>query len=560
MSEAASDNTARRGPHCVKTLHEFIEWTGQFKDGQYLFRGVSRDTYKIEASACRRLPTKDRNNPSKLLKINQELIAKARSLGHDQKNAQQLTDLDLLAELQHFGAATCLIDFTRSALVALWFACLESSKKKANGRVFAVRSDDLTLFKTVDINLAREDIGHFFMENENGKYLLYQWQPKHQNYRIIAQQSVFVFGGAQIEKETECVINESSKKEIRKSLDKLSSITEASMFPDFDGFARLHAHDRPYIEPDAQSYLQRGIEAHQTGNLNGAIDYYTEVISLDPDLPIVLSAYNNRGVAYSRIGADDSAIEDFTKAIELDSSLAEAYNNRGTIYRKKGASDLAITDLSKAIRLKPDYAEAYSNRGNAYDDKGEVDRAIADYSKAIELEPNLAEGYNNRGITYLRKGAYNKAIEDFNKVINFKPDHVDAHINRGNAYYNKGEFDRAITDYNRAIALDAELPEGYINRGIAYRRKGAYLRAIEDFEKAIGSNPDYVEAYFNRALCRLHLRNWREARSDLSVAWDMGMDISKAFGDVYGNVEAYEGQYSVRLPRDIAAMLTREQG
>ena len=88
----------------------------------------TKESYKIEASAYRRLSEADRNNPSKLLKINKDLIEKARSLGHDQREAQQLSDLELLAELQHFGAATCLIDFSQSALVALWFACQQGSQ------------------------------------------------------------------------------------------------------------------------------------------------------------------------------------------------------------------------------------------------------------------------------------------------------------------------------------------------------------------------------------------------------------------------------------------------
>ena len=75
---------------------------------------------------------------------------KAKALGHDQKNGQQLSDLEILAELQHFGAATCLIDFSRSALVALWFACQHSSKGEANGKVYAVRHDDMVRLKTVN--------------------------------------------------------------------------------------------------------------------------------------------------------------------------------------------------------------------------------------------------------------------------------------------------------------------------------------------------------------------------------------------------------------------------
>ena len=34
----------------VKTLSSFIKWAAQFNDGQYLFRGVSKEFYKIEAS------------------------------------------------------------------------------------------------------------------------------------------------------------------------------------------------------------------------------------------------------------------------------------------------------------------------------------------------------------------------------------------------------------------------------------------------------------------------------------------------------------------------------
>ena len=122
---------AKKGPGCVKTLSEFLTWAEQFNDGQYLFRGVRKKCYKIEAGACRRLPKVDRYNPAKLLKINQELIDKARLLGHDQLNGEHLSDLPLLAELQHFRAATCLIDFTRNALIALWFACERMATPKS---------------------------------------------------------------------------------------------------------------------------------------------------------------------------------------------------------------------------------------------------------------------------------------------------------------------------------------------------------------------------------------------------------------------------------------------
>ena len=380
----------------VKTINEFIEWAAQFSDGQYLFRGVSTESYKIEASAYRRLPEIDRNDPKKLLKINKDLIEKAKSLGHDQKNGQQLSDLEILAELQHFGAATCLIDFSRSALVALWFACQQGSQREANGKVFAVRHDDMVRLKTVNPELIKEDIDYFLKPDENGRYPLYQWQPKLQNNRIIAQQSVFVFSGAQIEAEAERVIDKNSKQDILTSLDKISGVTEANIYPDFDGFARLHAHNKSYIEPDAQDYLRRGIEADQNDNPDDAIEYYTEVIRLDPpDSSIVSIAHYNRGVAYSEKGEIERAIEDYDQTIRLNPESADAYNNRGYAYRQKGEVESAIEDYDRAIQIRSDNVLFYNNRAIALLHLQEWERAKADLTIARNMGVDIIALFRN---------------------------------------------------------------------------------------------------------------------------------------------------------------------
>ena len=380
----------------AKTLNEFIEWAARFKDGQYLFRGVTKDKYEIEASACRRLPDADKNNPSKLLKINQELIGRAQGLGHDLRDGRQLTDLELLAELQHFGAATCLIDFSRNALVALWFACQTSSGGEANGKVFAVNRDDTVRLKTVNPKLMKKDIDYFLQPDENGRYLQYQWSPKLQNNRIIAQQSVFVFSGVQIEAEAECVIDKDNKQEILISLEQISGITESSIYPDFDGFARLHAHNKKRIEPDAQAYLQRGTEAHQRGNLVGAIEYYTEVIRLEPtDTSTVSIAYYNRGVAYGEKGEVEQAIKDYNDTLRLNPNSADAYNNRGYMFRQKEDFNSALKDYDRAINIKSDNVLFYNNRAMILLHLKKWEKAKEDLTIAKNMGENIIVLFHN---------------------------------------------------------------------------------------------------------------------------------------------------------------------
>ena len=314
----------------INSLEEFLEWAGRFNDELYLFRGVKDETHEMEASACRRLPQEYRSNPSRLFRITKRLIEDARSRGHDQKDGKTLSDLELLAELQHFGAATCLIDFTRSALVALWFACEKGAENEdaANGKVYAVRRD--IRLKTVTSDLIQKPIDHFFHVDSENPYQLYQWEPKLQNNRIIAQHSVFVFGGAEVEAASECVIQTDCKRSISESLTNVSDIAEATMYPDFYGFAQLRAQHRPYTEPDAYTYLQRGIEAHQRDNLGDAIDYYTEIIrSVVADTTVTARAYNNRGVAYNQKGEYTLAIADFTEMMQLTRNDPQAHRNRG---------------------------------------------------------------------------------------------------------------------------------------------------------------------------------------------------------------------------------------
>ena len=399
----------------VKTLNEFIEWAARFKDGQYLFRGVTKETYGIEASACRRLPVADQNNPTKLLKINQELIDKARGLGHDQRDGRQLTDLELLAELQHYGAATCLIDFSRNSLVALWFACQTSSDRKANGKtngkVFAINCDDTVRLKTVNPKLMEKDIDCFLQSDENGRYLQYQWSPKLQNNRIIAQQSVFVFSGAQIEAEVECLIDEDYKQEILISLEQIFGITEGSIYPDFDGFARLHAHNKKHSEPDVRYYLQRGTEAHQSGNWNVAIEYYTEFIQSEPtDTSTVSVAHFNRGVAYDEKGEVDSAIEDYTLALKSNSKFADAYHNLGYAYYKKGDYTRATENYNQAIQLKPENVLYYKNRIMALLHLHEWEKAKVDMTDIRNMGENIIA---------LFQESYS-SIEDFEQKNNIK--------------------------------------------------------------------------------------------------------------------------------------------
>ena len=73
------------------------------------------------------------------------------------------------------------------------------------------------------------------------------------------------------------------------------------------------------------------------------------------------------------------------KAIRLDPSFADAYNNRGIAYDKLGQYERAIQDYDEAIRLDPQYTNAYYNRGDTYQAMGKSEEAERDLAKARKL-------------------------------------------------------------------------------------------------------------------------------------------------------------------------------
>ena len=133
----------------IKTLDEFIAWANQFDEEEYVFRGVPNKVYKIQASAYRRSEENDRNFVN-FLHTNKDLIRTARQRGYDHKDGREWNELEILVQLQHFRAATCLIDFSYSAQVALWFACQQEQKKEKP----VVRKIVIT-FRTVKSLLSR---------------------------------------------------------------------------------------------------------------------------------------------------------------------------------------------------------------------------------------------------------------------------------------------------------------------------------------------------------------------------------------------------------------------
>ena len=436
----------------LQSVEQYIEWTKQLQGRFLLYRGLADTAWDVEASAYRRirlsqnlsqLPTdRSQNHIRRLFQSYIRQLLDSSSLqGFRYRQDRELSDLELLAELQHYGAATCLIDFSANALTALWFACEKEPGKP--GKVVALATDAPERFSIVNYERLKKPINEFLYDKDSR---LWKWQPSGINQRVVAQQSVFVFGKGKIEKGeyneeyNEIEIHAHSKQEIMDTLEQSFGITAQRVFNDFAGFAQWNAPSKPFLGSSAKDFFSLGSLSQQQGDFAKAIHYFDKVIELkggfevglDPTDPasdhekkvsvsLLCWAFHHRGVAKKHLGNYTEAVADYDESLKLNPQYSRAYHNRGVAKSALKDHRGAIADFDRAIEFNSKYGLTFCHRADAKSALDDFQSAIVDYDRAIELNPNLAEAYCNRGNTKRQLGDATGAEEDLAKAFQLDP-------------------------------------------------------------------------------------------------------------------------------------------
>jgi tetratricopeptide (TPR) repeat protein len=77
----------------------------------------------------------------------------------------------------------------------------------------------------------------------------------------------------------------------------------------------------------------------------------------------------------------------------------------------------ALNDCTKAIELNPKFALAYADRGFAWLGLNNPQNAIKDASEAVRLNPKLSESYTVQAMAYERIGDFHNAIAAYESVM-----------------------------------------------------------------------------------------------------------------------------------------------
>ena len=376
-------NASNTQTNLSPVLAKIAEIVNASAEGDYIYRGESKCHKKVSSNLYREYEDDIEAEYFDIEVVQNEILKEAREY-----TSHKMGDLEILAELQHHGGKTNLIDFTTDYLVALFFAC--DGNRDEPGRVILLQKES-EAYKVV--------------------------KPPKTVARAEAQKSVFVQAPkGVVDPGTVVCIPANLKGDILDYLRKHYDISTKTIYNDLLGFIEnRRIHKSAYTEfYKGDTCQDRGDSTRDPAEkwvwFDKAIEHYTEAATLNPELAEI---YNNRGNVYIGKSEFDTAIQDYNTAIDLNPEYADAYNNRGVAYYRKGEFGTAIQDYNTAIDLNPEYAEVYCNRGIAYYRKGEFDTAIQDYNTTIELNSKFAGAYSNRGKVWLHLKEWEKARADF---------------------------------------------------------------------------------------------------------------------------------------------------
>ena len=102
-------------------------------------------------------------------------------------------------------------------------------------------------------------------------------------------------------------------------------------------------------------------------------------------------------------------------------NIGWVYGERGYVYFLQGKNEAAVDELTKAIEIEPSRVY-YQNRAYAFEKLGKYSEAEADYNAAIELEPNNYRGYEERAGFYRNISKWSNALLNVERAIALAPD------------------------------------------------------------------------------------------------------------------------------------------
>ncbi|XP_059375921.1 uncharacterized protein ttc6 isoform X2 [Carassius carassius] len=261
-----------------------------------------------------------------------------------------------------------------------------------------------------------------------------------------------------------------------------------------------------------------GVIHHRLGQLQEAVDAYSQALRLDPFLQDSHVGRGNVFMDYGHNHARKQAQRDFLSALHLNPLCSSARISLAYNLQVLGFFQRAWNQFTVAVEVNPKCWAAYEGRAVTSLQMGNMFAALQDINTAIKCNPYAEQLFTNRGLIQQFMGDKASAMKNYQTAISLNPEYSLAYFNAANLFFYNGQFEQACENYSRAFELDPSDESAILNRAITHALLRKVPESLQDFNEALCLNPLSAHAYFNRANLYCSLRQFQSAERDLTQA------------------------------------------
>ena len=221
-----------------------------------------------------------------------------------------------------------------------------------------------------------------------------------------------------------------------------------------------------------------------------------EAIRANPDDPM---AFYELGNAYNELDRIDEATEYYHRALERDSTLADAHFKLGLIMHRKGDHEKAVDHLQKAAAHNTQFTRVYFRLGSILYLIERYNAAIEAFANAIDAEPNYAMPRYHLGLSCLATAQTDRAYDAFQQYAELVSDDHRPHFQMAEIARQNDDYERAVGSYMRAIAISPVHIPSHLRLGYLYAEHQHFDLAIRQLQTALRLQPDHPDAEKIRA-------------------------------------------------------------
>jgi tetratricopeptide (TPR) repeat protein len=178
--------------------------------------------------------------------------------------------------------------------------------------------------------------------------------------------------------------------------------------------------------------------------------------------------------------ADEKAIENYQKALELDPRNPAIYQQIASVY-------ITMSDIEnlKNQQQKENKSAELSDKSKEY-----LVKAEGALKKALEIKKDYAKANLTLASLYERQGNLDKAIEKEKENRQTFPKDPSIALRLGMFYYKAENWDEAEKAFRDAIRLNSKYSDAYYFLGLTLDKKNQKDEAEEQFKRVAELNPD----------------------------------------------------------------------